>query len=219
VTKPFAVAHRAPASAEACAELQAAGASVFELDVRLSPRGVVVSHFLALPRPLARVERDNWRLRRGRDLGQDPLLADALQLLPSGARVLLDLKEAPGARSRALCAELVRTLPDPERWSVSTDAVDDVARMRAAGFDVWRTARNRAGLRQLISGGMATSAVSIRHTLLDSRVVGELRAQGADVVAWTVNSMRRARYLLDIGVRGITTDSSRVVAAVASAAR
>lgn len=216
VTPAFAVAHRAPASAAACTALHAAGASVFELDVQLSERGVVVSHFRPLPRPLHSVERDNWRVRRGQGLVQDPLLHDALTLLPADVRVLLDLKERTRARSHELCRRLAAELEPSPRWIVSTDVVTDLETMRAAGFGVWRTARDPGSLRRLLAEPADHDGVSVRHLLLDRGTVEQLRQRGPAVVAWTVNSSRRARYLLDIGVSGITTDSSRVVAAVAA---
>jgi glycerophosphoryl diester phosphodiesterase len=222
----FAVAHRAPPTAEACASLHRAGAEIFELDVQLSPRGVVVSHFLPLPRPLTRVERDNWRLRRARELAQDPLLDDALDVIPPTARVLLDLKEKTEQRRHELCLRLADELPgltahhpQPQigRWLVSTESTADLAMLRAAGLHGWRTARGRRSLERLLAEPFDADGVTIRHTLLDQPTVDALRERTATVVAWTVNAVARARYLLDLGVCGITTDSRAVVEAVSAA--
>jgi glycerophosphoryl diester phosphodiesterase len=215
----FAVAHRAPPTKEACAALRDAGATVFELDVQLAPgRGVVVSHFRPLPRPLHGVERDNWRVRRARELAQDPLLCEALQVVPDDARILLDLKERTAHGRHRLCERLVADHGGGDRWVVSTEETDDLHLLRAAGFHGWWTARGRTSLQRMLAEPFDAEGVSVRHTLLDERTVAALREHTDVVVAWTVNSVARARYLLGIGVSGITTDSPSVVSAVSAAA-
>lgn len=208
----FVVAHRTPATRDECERVAAAGASVFELDVQLSGRGVVVSHFLRLPPPVRMVEHDNWRFRRSRGLIADPLLADAVALVPAGCRILLDLKETDPGRRRDLREALVDAFPTPARCVVSTEEVEDLEAMRRAGFATWRTARSRRALARLVAEGYDGEGVSVRHTLLDRVVVARLRDRDHDVVAWTVNDVARVRQLRDLGVTGITTDSLAVVA-------
>ena len=138
----FAVAHRTPSTAAGCAALGAAGATVFEVDVQLTARGVVVSHFFPLP-VLRAVEHDNWRFRRARALAGDALLADVVALVPADRDVLLDLKETAPDRRRALLERLAEQLPDRRRYVVSSESVEDLAAMRGHGFRTWRTARDR----------------------------------------------------------------------------
>lgn len=215
---PFAVAHRAPVTAAGCAALQHAGATVFELDVQLAAAGAVVSHYLPLPAPLTRWERDNWRVRRDRAHGQDEPLAVALDRIPAGAGVLLDLKEADAGTRHRLATQLIEETRDvlaSRAWFVSTDSPAELELLANAGFAAWHTARDRRSLQLLLTGPLQADGVSVRHTLLDQRNVARLRDQVDDVVAWTVNSTARARDLLDIGVTGITTDRIAVVEEVA----
>jgi len=195
------------------ATLLAAGASVFELDVQVAPHGVVVSHFLPLPWPLGRLERDNWRVRREFAHGQDVTLQTVVTAIPDGAHVLLDLKESDPEALHALALRLVAERGD-RRWIVSTGSGAEADLLRGAGFTLWRSAGGRRALDQLLGEPVAADGVSVRHTLLDERTVTALRERVTDVVAWTVNSVTRAGYLLDIGVTGVTTDRSSVVEAV-----
>ncbi|MFL6137069.1 MAG: glycerophosphodiester phosphodiesterase [Frankiaceae bacterium] len=211
----LAVAHRTPLTAAGCAALAAAGAGAYEVDVQLSARGVVVSHYFPLP-VLRRVEHDNWRLRRARALGQDALLADVLALVPPDRDILLDLKETAPERRLALRERLAEQVPDKRRFVVSSERADDLAAMRRHGFRTWRTARGRPGLARLLAGPLDADGVSVRHGLLDGRTVAALRERTPCVVAWTVNGVGRARQLLALGATGITTDSAAVLSAVAA---
>lgn len=208
--EPFAVAHRTPLTADACAQLHAAGASAFEVDVQLSSRGVVVSHFLPFT-PWA--EHDNWRFRRPAGLAQDPLLGEVVALLPATAQLLIDPKERAAGRRDELRARVLEEI-SVERCVVSTDDPADLDGWSRAGARTWRTARDRASLRRLLTDSFTYDGVSVRHTLLDDGALVELRRLTPCVVAWTVNRPARARQLLDRGVAGVTTDRREVLSLV-----
>ena len=76
------VAHRTPADAIGIAALAAAGATVFEVDVRLLGGHLRVTHFQPLLRGVPLVQHDNWRLRLGPP--RAPHLSDVLALVPEG---------------------------------------------------------------------------------------------------------------------------------------
>lgn len=205
------VAHRTPASPARCAELAAAGARVFEVDVQLRGGEVAVSHYL--PLALAgRLQRDNWRLRWHTAAVRDPGLAAVDAVVPPGCRVLLDLKESAPGRLRDLVAALAGSLADPARYVVCGVAPAPLDQAREAGFRTWRTARDRRELAALLAdGALPDEAVSIRHSLLDRPVVERLHAAVPLIVAWTVNDPRRAAALRELGVNGLTTDRVAVL--------
>jgi hypothetical protein len=205
------VAHRTPASAARCADLAAAGAGVFEVDVQLRAGAVAVSHYL--PLALAgRLQRDNWRLRWHTAGARDPALAVVDGHVPAGCRVLLDLKESAPDRLRDLVAELAGSLPDRQRYVVCAVDPEPLADARGAGFATWRTARDRRELARLLADGrLPDEAVSIRHSLLDAVRIEQLHAAAPLVVAWTVNDRSRARTLRGLGVDGVTTDRTAVL--------
>jgi glycerophosphoryl diester phosphodiesterase len=214
------VAHRTPASPEACRRLAEAGANVFEVDVQVdSGDHIVVSHYQPLGR-FARLQRDNWRLRWYSAAGRDPRLRDIDALVPEHCRVLLDLKErAPAGRAR-LVAAIADQLPDRARFVVSSPRPDDLAALRHAGFGTWRSVGDAGQLASVLAGpALDDDAITIRHTLLDSSVLRQLRERAPAVICWTVNARRRAMALRELGVAGVTTDSRPVLRALAASAR
>jgi hypothetical protein len=207
------VAHRTPTTRAACERVAAAGARVFEADVQMGrgagPDRIVVSHFLQFGRFL---HRDNWRIRWHTGAVRDPQLADIEAIVPADCLVLLDLKEKTRERRARLVAALLESLPDRDRFRVCGHLLDDLEDVRAAGFRTWRTARDSRELAALFAAGpLPDEAVSIRHTLLRPGVVERLHEHIPTVVAWTVNSLARARQLRAIGVDGLTTDSLEVL--------
>jgi glycerophosphoryl diester phosphodiesterase len=206
------VAHRTPATRAGCAQLAAAGASVFEADVQVDDDdAVVVTHYL--PFGLGgRFERDNWRVRWHTGRARDPRLAQVMDIVPADCLVLLDLKERRPDRRARLIAALTDALPDRSRFRVCGHPEDDVAALRAAGFRTWRSVGNRRHLAAVLSEDrLLDDAVSVRHSLLTAQVLGRLHERVRHVVAWTVNSEGRARQLHALGVDGVTTDSEVVL--------
>jgi glycerophosphoryl diester phosphodiesterase len=213
------VAHRTPATRAACEQLASAGARVFEADVQVDDRErIVVSHYLPLGRG-GLVQRDNWRVRWHTGAARDPRLSDVTSLVPEGCLVLLDLKEkAPDRRAR-LIAALIDALPDRSRFRVCGTRPDDLDAVRSAGFRTWRTARDARELAPLLADGeLPDDAVSIRHSLLTRDVLDQLHDRTPTVVAWTVNSLERARALRGLGVDGLTTDRTAVLRALSAIA-
>lgn len=202
------VAHRTPASRTGCEQVAAAGASVFEADVQVDDDGaIVVTHYLPFGVG-ARFERDNWRVRWHTGRAHDPRLTEVTDIVPTGCLVLLDLKERRPERRATLVAALTETLPDRSRFLVCGHPEDDVAALRTAGFRTWRSVGNRRHLAAaLTEDRLPDDAVSIRHSLLTADVLARLHERVPHVVAWTVNSARRARQLRALGVDGVTTDS------------
>jgi glycerophosphoryl diester phosphodiesterase len=210
------VAHRTPSTAAGCAEFAAAGARFFEVDVQLAGDTVVVSHYLPFLRLPHWFEHDNWRFRWRSGPPHDMSLRDAVDIVPADCRLLLDPKETDPRRRARLAEELDRVLPGRERFCVSTDVLEDLARYRAAGFDTWRTIKNKGDLHRVLGAGrLPDQGVSVRHTLLTRTSVAGLHRVADTVVAWTVNDVARARQLHDLGVDGITTDRIEVMSAAA----
>lgn len=207
------VAHRTPATRAACAQVAAAGARVFEADVQVDEQDrVVVSHYLEFGPFL---HRDNWRIRWHTGATRDPRLPDVVARVPEDCLVLLDLKETRPHRRARLVSALVESLPDPSRYRVCGHLADDLDVVRNAGFRTWRTARSGRELAELLADGrLPDEAVSIRHSLLGSRVVDQLHERTPTVVAWTVNDVSRAHRLSAMGVDGVTTDRTAVLHAL-----
>lgn len=210
------VAHRTPPTAAGCAELAAAGAGAFEVDVQLAGESVVASHYLPFLRLRGWLEHDSWQFRWRSGPPRDAALREVVSIVPPGCLILLDPKETGAGRRSRLTEELARTLPDRGRFRVSTDHLDDLERHRAAGFRTWRTIKSSRDLEHVLrSGRLPDDGVSVRHTLLNQASVGLLHKVADTVVAWTVIDVERARQLRRLGVDAITTDRIEVMSAVA----
>lgn len=208
------VAHRTPHSRTACERLADAGARVFEADVQVDRRGgVVISHYQPFG-PGGLLQRDNWRVRWYAAAARDAQLSELASLVPDDCRILLDLKERTPQRRAGLRDALAATLTDRDRYIACSANPDDLADLRVAGFRTWRTAGTAADLDALFDeDGGTHAAATVRHSLLTEEVVRQLHESVPTVVAWTVNDPRRAQWLRDIGVDGVTTDRVAVLRA------
>ncbi len=207
------VAHRSPRSAAACEAVAEAGATIFEIDVQIWDGQLVVSHYLPLLGSGWR--RDGWRVVRGWNPRHEPPLAEVAELVPPDRAVLLDLKEQEPGRRADLLAAIAETLPTSGRYFACTSVVEDLDLLRTKRFRTWRTIGDQRRLDAVLAGdAVADEAVTVKHKLLSQAVVDRLHSLTGTVVAWTVNDVSRARWLREIGVDGLTTDSVDVMRAV-----
>lgn len=208
----FLIAHKTPISKPMCDRLAASGANMFEVDIKMSASRLVVSHFLPTLGVAGWIENDGMRFRTSRRALQDPVLDDVNALIPPQASVLLDLKEsAPGRRMEVLL-HLERLTVDRDRFAVSSPASADLAQLRSLGFTTWKSVGSKRTLRRVLrAGDPPYDAVTVRHSLLNGGVISALKERAVEVIAWTVNDVRRAVFLRDLGVSGITTDREDVL--------
>jgi glycerophosphoryl diester phosphodiesterase len=197
----LAVAHRTPASAPACRALADLGVAAFEADVQLIRGELVVSHFLPV---VPGLHRDGWVLSR--TARAEPLAA-VLARVPAPARVLVDLKTETPAAAEAVAAVVAGT---PDRWYASCKRWDLLPALAAAGVPTWRSVATRQALAAVLRAPADARPVTVRHSYLDRATVARLRAITPEVVAWTVNDVRRAAQLADLGITGLTSDDPRV---------
>lgn len=146
-----------------------------------------------------------------------PTLSEVLDTVPSGGRLLIEIKAGPEAVDpirAALAASKIRpeqiTLIAFKR-SVLTRAAEampacDTAWITALKKNSGDTARlaarlagltRRAGFRAINLGVDANT---------DLAIIGDLKALGLSVFCWTVNDRRFARRLIRAGIDGITSD-------------
>jgi glycerophosphoryl diester phosphodiesterase len=210
------IAHRMPESPAACVDLAEQGANAFEVDIQLSGPDVLVSHALPLIRGLPYLRQDNGKFTWSRALIGLPL-ASAVDRLPPGTELLLDLKTDAGPEAPRLIERLISHSPwlDPARAHVSSKnwtMLDELAR---AGFRTWRTVDTRRSLRRLLEVGDhdRSYAVTVRHTFLTPATMTALAAFGR-VITWTVNDPVRAQELVKLGAAGVTSDNPAVFAAL-----
>ncbi|MGW6058413.1 glycerophosphodiester phosphodiesterase [Streptomyces sp. NPDC055189] len=215
VTAVTAVAHRGDpyrARENTLPSLRSAfgrGADAVEIDVRLSRDGVPVllhdetlKRLWDIDRPLATLSADEVR---GLTDGGVPTLEEAIAAT-DGQRLMLDL---PGATPRSVRA-VVGTVADcgaAERTYYSAGARTLLA-VRAAdpGAELALTWTTVAPPRPAVLDAIKPRWLNYRFSLLDRDLVARARHQGLLVSAWTPDTKRSMRRLLDIGVDSITTN-------------
>lgn len=147
-----------------------------------------------------------------------PALEEALELLPAGKRLYIEVKCGPEA-----VPELARVLDAfaPKRAQVAVIGFDydGMVRARRRLPDVpvfWLAAprKNGGGDRRAELDGLIAKAREgkldgldlSKEFPIDRGLVARVREAGLKILTWTVNDEATARRLADAGVDGITTD-------------
>ena len=147
-----------------------------------------------------------------------PTLEEVLEAVPEGRRLMIEVKcrvsalpnleraiEASGKRERValisfsypLIAQAKRMMPDVPAYWVYGFSVRERARWGNPTMQGLIRKAETAGLDGLDLDGQGP----ITKTFVD-----KLRAKGMELYVWTVNDPNRARELIAMGVKGITTD-------------
>ncbi len=172
--------------------LLAARPSSVEVDVGLSPAGLVVAH-----------ETD---LSDASGLTVEGLLAAV-----GDTRVVLEAKCFPGTTPSA--SEFVQALrPFLAKVSVASfdeQVVATVARLRPS------TPTTFLFEKPLLNAATAARTLGPRQDLVTRELIAGAHGVGARVVPWTVNDVQTMAELIDLGVDGLVTDQPALAQAVA----
>lgn len=185
------------------------GADAVEIDVRVSRDGVpVLLHDATLERlwdherPLSALSVDEVRGLTGYGV---PTLEEAIEAT-EGHRLMVDL---PGATPESV-RTVVGTIADcgaAERAYYCAGAQTMLA-VRAAdpAAEIALTWTSLAPPRRAVLDAIKPRWLNYRFTLLDRDLTVELQREGFLVSAWTPDTKRSMRRLVDIGVDSITTN-------------
>jgi hypothetical protein len=207
----LAIAHRAGNSLSGLHAANELGVDVIECDVHLHGASVEVRHLkTAGPLPFL---WDTWELASASAprLG----LAELLEANRHGTTFMLDLKGRRASVGRSVARVLhdgghhVPVLVCGRHWP-SVEAVAELPYVRPV-----LSARNRAELALLVrrlTSGPAVHGVSVHRGLLDKEVVARLARRVQVVMTWPVNDVDSLDAMLDLGVTGIISDESAVLA-------
>ncbi|MGW5732872.1 MULTISPECIES: glycerophosphodiester phosphodiesterase [Streptomyces] len=187
----------------------ARGADAVEIDVRLSRDGVPVllhdaslKRLWELDRPLSALSADEVR---GLTENGVPTLEEAVAAT-EGHRLMVDLPGATPASVRAVvgavadCGAADRTYYCAgARTMLAVRAVDPAA-------EIALTWTSLAPPRQAVLDAIKPRWLNYRFSLLHRELVVQVQRQGMLVSAWTPDTRRSMRRLIDIGVDSITTN-------------
>ncbi|MEB8341809.1 glycerophosphodiester phosphodiesterase [Streptomyces endophyticus] len=185
------------------------GADVVEIDVRLTRDAVpVLLHDSTLERlweherPLSALSCDEVR---GLTEGGVPTLADALEACRD-ARVMIDL---PGADARTVRTVIgaVRDCGAEERVHYCAGA-ETMLKVRAASpsAEIALTWTSLAPPRPAVLAALTPRWLNYRFPLVTRDLAARVHHDGYLLSAWTPDTKRSMRRLLDIGVDSITTN-------------
>ena len=223
----LAVAHRAGNSLPALHAAVEAGAHVLEADVHAHRGRLEVRHLKSLgPLPYlwdrsgagpVPSPRDRWELVRHTPQLQLDELLDAAR---HGSTLMLDLKGVGGV-GPSVARLLHERVPEAPivvcgRWWPSVQAFDGVPWARQVLSARGRT--ELARLRRRLRTGPPLYGVSVHRSLLEARLVEELRQRVEVVMTWPVNDPAALEHVLGTGVNGVITDDDAVLRSVVAAA-
>ncbi|MEV8319996.1 glycerophosphodiester phosphodiesterase [Streptomyces sp. NPDC059900] len=185
------------------------GADAVEIDVRLTRDGVPVllhdetlKRLWDVDRPLSTLSADEVR---GLTDGGVPTLEEAIAATEDH-RLMLDLPGATPRSVRAIvgavadCGAVERTYYSAgARTLLAVRAADPAAETALT----WTTV---APPRPAVLEALGPRWLNYRFSLLDRELITRVRRQGLLVSAWTPDTKRAMRRLLDLGVDSITTN-------------
>jgi glycerophosphoryl diester phosphodiesterase len=210
---PLAIAHRAGNSLAGLKAANDLGVDVIECDVHHHRGRLEVRHLkTAGPLPFL---WDTWELALASAprLGLDELLEADLH----ATTFMLDLKGRRPDTARRVARQLHerahdRTVLVCGRFWPSVEAVAELPYVRPV-----LSVRNRVELmrlRQRLRSARSVYGVSVHRSLLDKDTVHELHEGVEIVMTWPINDMTALDETLSLGVTGIISDATDVLAEV-----
>jgi glycerophosphoryl diester phosphodiesterase len=209
----LAIAHRAGNSLAGLHAANELGVDVIECDVHHHRGRLEVRHMkTAGPLPFL---WDTWELASASAprLG----LAELLEANRHGTTFMIDLKGRRTAAARSVARLLHQgghhtTVLACGRYWPSLDALAGLPYVRPV-----LSARNRTELARLhrrLASGPSVHGVSVHRNLLDRETVSRLARHVELVMTWPVNDLPSLDRMVDIGVTGVISDESEVLAAL-----
>ena len=203
MTAPFTIAHRGGNEPELVDEAVAAGVDVIEVDIRFDRGRLVTRHD---PRfPFLPVYYDRWHVRLR--LKRQVVLAEMLDRLAGRASLLVDLKST-SVQALRLLLESLRTHDaitgsriSSSFWGMLRRAHDLEPRIKML-YSIGKR-RELARFWELQERTHEATGVSIKERLLDKALTERFLAEGVEIAAYNVHSLRRARELASWGVAAI----------------
>ncbi|MDH3743835.1 MAG: glycerophosphodiester phosphodiesterase [Acidobacteriota bacterium] len=222
---PWIVGHRGAAGEELENTLESVllavdqGADMVEIDVQFTAdHGLAVFHDWTLDRLTGRSETvEKTRLGKlcqiplkapGGNRRQIPDLNDLLAKTPETVTLNLELKRRDADR-RLFASSLLNSIRGRRRFLVSSFDWELLAVLKSLDPGLALAPLAKKNRTALVRAGDRLGAVSLHahRALATAYLMRQARRSGRPVLAYTVNDVREARNLLDLGVSGFFTDS------------
>ena len=187
------------------------GVDGIELDVHTTADGIpVVIHDRDVERTtngIGYVDEIPLELLRTFDAGDGervPTLAEVLALVRDLAHLDIEIK---GSHVECAVLDILAQFPDA-RWAISSfdwDTLREVRRLDP-GAELWPLAVHAGADLIAIAAELGSPAVSLFAGAYTPENAAVLSEAGLRVMVWTVNDVREARHVADLGAFSICTD-------------
>lgn len=185
------------------------GADAVEIDVRLSRDGVPVllhdaslKRLWELDRPLSVLSADEVR---GLTENGVPTLEEAV-VATEGHRLMVDLPDATPESVRAVVGAIADCGASERVYYCAGARTMLAVRAADPAAEIALTWTSLAPPRQSVLDAINPRWLNYRFSLLHRELVVQVQRQGLLVSAWTPDTKRSMRRLIDIGVDSITTN-------------
>jgi glycerophosphoryl diester phosphodiesterase len=195
----------------------AAGASIVEVDVRMTADGILILHHDA-ERGDQRVSNMSYS-RLSSLLPRVITLREALRHTSADRRLLLDLKEDSAAFLSAIKTCLGETSDASPRLLFqgrSPAVLSEIARLIPGAKRYLVTSLDRQGVTQQAPSASLLAATLLRQNIdgisakgrkfINRRFVSEFQERGLSFFVWTINPPDRIAHYAEMGVDGIISD-------------
>lgn len=181
------------------------GASMIEIDVRLTADGAVVLLHDATTGRLWGTDRA-VRAQTASELDGDiPLLVEALAAA-APARLLIDLPEDDVSGDLAAAAASIALQGDPTPAFCGGPTAMRSVREADPSAEIWLTWKSTSPIDEAAVAALRPRAWNPPHELVDAASIAHARNLGLAVSCWTVDDPDRARQLAALGVDSITSN-------------
>ncbi len=171
---------------------------------RTTPRNLVVAR--TPYDTLVLLDAGSWKSEEFRE-ERIPLLEEALQVVPEGKRIFIEIKSGPTTveplreviQKQKASSQVVIIGFDLETMRLAKQSMPDIPVYLDHSGNLSKNFLNKVREADL-------DGLDLHHRLVNEASARRILDQGLDLLAWTVNDPQEAARLLKCGVKGITTD-------------
>jgi glycerophosphoryl diester phosphodiesterase len=143
-----------------------------------------------------------------------PFLSEIIETIPSGKTLVVEIK--CGSEVLPHLKRVVKSSGKSEQIvfiSFGWDTILDAKKEFPENNCYWLSAVKlglKKKMRQAADKGL--EGVNLKHTIIDEKVMQHANSLNLEVLTWTVDDPEEARRLMDLGVKGITTNRPKWLA-------
>lgn len=137
-----------------------------------------------------------------------PLLKDVLDVIPKYKQLVIEVKSGP--EIVPLLEKMLANHPHRSQVIFIAFGWEVITELHTAFPDLpcfWLSSRKNDVLKRwddVIKAGL--DGINLHYSIIDQQMVDQAHKDGMGILTWTVNDMKEAERLIQLGIDGITTD-------------